>query len=103
MGQNEVRLARNRERYAAIALASKSNLRLIISHVVIVCCVIVITLLIGTSGFRESSPDGSNKRLRMIRVKRVVGRVLRLDILWLLLISNDDYQHIYNPLLSVQQ
>ena len=103
MGQNEVRLARDLERYAAIALASKSNLRLIISHVVIVYCVIVITQLISISSFRESSPDGSNKRLRMIRVKRVVGRVLRLDILWLLLISSDDYQHIYKPFSMVQQ
>ena len=57
MGQNEVRLARDPEQFAAIALASKSNRIFIISHIVIVCCVIVITLLIGASSFRENSPD----------------------------------------------
>ena len=60
MGQNEVRLARGLEQFAALALASKQNLRLIVSHVVIVCCVIVITLFISIISFRENSPMGSN-------------------------------------------
>jgi hypothetical protein len=68
MGQNEVCLARELEQYAAIALASKFNLRLIISHVVIVYCVIVISQLIGISSFRESSPDRQQQMAGMIRV-----------------------------------
>lgn len=57
MGQNEVRLAWGFEQFTAIALASESNRNFIVSHMVIVCCVIVITLLIGINSFRENSPD----------------------------------------------